>query len=135
MVTNRKRFPFLSIGVALLVAAAGCSDSSPTADDAPTISQLRVDGALRAAGDIGLVGIRFDYMDPDRDVANVVFTLAGGAAATNPLSGATGSSGTATVQQTVSLPPAGTEVTFTVSVLDRRGNRSNTLTGSFVAPD
>ena len=132
---NCKRFPFLLIGAALVVgAAAGCSDDGPTADNTPTISQLRVDGALRASGDVGLVGIRFDYIDPDRDVTNVVFATAGGAAATNPLSGVTGESGTATVQQTVALPPAGTEVTFTVYVVDRRGNRSNTLTGSFVAP-
>ena len=135
-VRNRKKLPALVIAAAVLVGgAAGCSDDSPTAGDAPVISQLRVDGALRVSGDIGVVGIRLDYIDPDRDVSRLVFTPAGSAAASNPLSGATGDSGTVSVQQAVSLPSAGTEVTFTVFVVDRRGNRSNELTASFVAPD
>lgn len=130
-----RRFTFAMLGVALLLGgAAGCSDDSPTADNAPMISQLRVDGAIRATGDAGLVGIRFDYVDPDRDVRSFVFALEGGGAATNSLSDATGNTGTVSVQQTVTLPPAGTEVTFSVFVLDGRGNRSNTLTGTFVAP-
>lgn len=111
----------------------GCSDS-PTRDDAPTIAQLRVQGALRVSGDTGVVGLSFDYVDPDRDINRVVFSTGGGNSATNLLSDATLQSGTVSIQQAVTLPAPGTEVAFTVFVFDRRGNRSNELTGTFVAP-
>lgn len=131
-----KQLSGLVVAAAVIVGgAAGCSDDSPTAGNAPMISQLRVDGALRVSGDIGIVNFRFDYIDPDRDISRFVFTLEGRNAASNPLSGATQESGTASVQQAATLPAAGTEVAFTVFVIDRRGNRSNELGGSFVAPD
>ena len=123
------------LALAVLVAggAAGCSDN-PTRDDAPTIAQLRVQGALRVSGDAGVVGLTFDYVDPDRDINRVVFSTGEGNSASNLLSDATLQSGTVSIQQAVTLPAPGTEVAFTVFVLDRRGNRSNELTGTFVAP-
>jgi hypothetical protein len=135
-VRKSKQLSGLVIAMAVIVGgAAGCSDDGPTAGDTPVISQLRVDGALRVSGDIGLVAFRFDYADPDRDISGFVFTQEGQVAASNPLNDATQASGTVNVQQAISLPAAGTEVPFTVFVVDRRGNRSNELIGSFVAPD
>lgn len=129
-----KQLSGLVIAAAVIVGgAAGCSGDSPTAGTAPVISQLRIDGALRVSGDIGIVNFRFDYLDPDRDISRVQFAVEGRDPASNPLD-ARELSGTASVQQAVTLPAAGNEVPFTVLVSDRRGNRSNSLSGSFVAP-
>jgi hypothetical protein len=125
----------LIIAAVALGSAIGCSDSPTSSQSAPTISQLRVQGANRVSGSVGLVGLTFDYADPDRDIARFVFAVEGGSQATNALPGATQQSGEVSVQQTVELPAAGVELSFAVSVMDRRGNRSNELRGVIVAPN
>lgn len=121
--------------VAMVLGGTGCSSDSPTeSGSAPVISQLQVQGAQRVSGDAGLVGIGFAYIDPDADINRFVFGVEGGGLATNPLTDADQESGMVFVQQAVTLPAAGSEVAFSVSVLDRRGNRSNLLEGTFVAP-
>jgi len=121
--------------VAALLGGAGCSSDSPTSSSVPVISQLQIQGAQRVSGTAqGVVGISFDYADPDGDINRFVFGVAGGPLTTNPLSGAGQAAGVVGVQQAVTLPAAGTEVAFSVFVIDRRGNRSNSLGGTFVAP-
>lgn len=121
--------------VAALLGTAGCSGDSPTdPGNAPVISQLQVQGAQRVSGSAGVVGFSFDYADPDADIDRFVFNVAGGSLTTNSLSGAGQPSGMIGVQQAVNLPAPGAEVAFSVFVMDRRGNRSNTLNGTFVAP-
>lgn len=124
----------LAIAAVALGSAVGCNDSPTSSESPPTISQLRVQGAQRVSGSVGIVGFSFDYADPDRDIARFVFAVDGGGQSTNPLSGATQPSGVVSVQQAIDLPAAGAEVSFTVSVMDRRGNRSNELRGVVVAP-
>lgn len=118
-----------------LIAGAGCSGDSPTDPGViPVISQLQVQAAQRLAGNTGFVGFSFEYADPDGDIDRFVFNVAGGSFVTKPLEGAGQPAGRVAVQQAMDMPAAGSEVTFTVSVLDRRNNRSNSLNGTFVAP-
>lgn len=120
--------------VAVVVGGAGCSDSPTESGSAPVISQLQAQGAQRVSGNVGVVHIRFAYADPDADIDRYVFQVTGEGLGTHPLDDADQSSGVVTVLQSVDMPAAGSEVTFTVFVLDRRDNRSNSLDGSFVAP-
>lgn len=125
----------LLLTIAAFLGTTGCSGDSPTdPGNVPVISQLQVQGAQRVSGSVGLVGFSFEYADPDADIDRFVFSVASGSLVTNPLSDAQRPSGRAGVQQSVDMPAAGVEVTFSVFVLDRRGNRSNTLSGTFVAP-
>lgn len=124
-----------AVMVAALLGGAACDSDSPSeSGSAPVISQLQVQGALRVDGVIGVVGLSFNYADPDADIDRLNFSVEGEGSATNELPGADEVSGVAGVQQAVNLPAAGTEVQFSVFVLDRRGNRSNTLVGTFTAP-
>ncbi len=130
-----QRFAGMGMIVAAMIAFGGCGSDSPTeSTTAPVISQLQVQGAQRISGPNGLVGITFAYVDPDADIDRVTFSVAGGGTVTNPHDGADQESGVTGVQQAVNLPAAGNEVQFSIFVLDRRGNQSNTLSGSFVAP-
>jgi hypothetical protein len=54
--------------------------------------------------------------------------------ATNPLNTNRQSTGMVGLQQAVRLPPAGTEVEFTVYVLDSDNHASNQLSAVFVSP-
>jgi hypothetical protein len=124
----------LAIAAVVLGSAVGCSDSPTTSSTAPTISQLQVQGAQRISGSVGIVLFSFDYADPDRDINRFVFHPDGSSPVTNSLTDATQPSGRVGVQQAANLPAPGAEVTFTVSVIDRAHNRSNALSGSYVAP-
>lgn len=124
----------LAIAAVVLGTAGSCIDSPTRSSTAPTISQLQVQGAQRISGSVGIVLFSFDYADPDRDINRLVFVIDGRSPATNPLTDATQPSGRVGVQQAADQPAAGTEVTFTVYVLDRAANRSNELRGSYVAP-
>lgn len=124
-----------AVMVAALLGGAACDSDSPSeSGSAPVISQLQVQGALRVDGERGVVGFSFSYADPDADIDRFNFRVEGEGSATNELSGADQVSGVAGVQQAVDLPAAGTEVQFSVFVIDRGGNRSNTLVGTFTAP-
>lgn len=127
-------FAGLLLMVAVVVGGAGCSDSPTESGSAPVISQLQAQSAQRISGNVGVVQIRFAYADPDADIDRYVFQVTGEGLGTHPLDDADQSSGVVTVLQSMDLPATGTEVTFTIFVLDRRGNRSNSLDGSFVAP-
>jgi hypothetical protein len=82
----------------------------------------------------GELPISFDFKDPDGDLDQVIVTFPEGPAR-NPLNGVAGQqSGRASLLQSLLLPAAGTRVAFTVQVIDRGGNFSNTLSGSFTAP-
>lgn len=130
--------PALATVLILTVIAVGatlaCSDSPTDTGSAPVIAQLQVGSVIRATGNEGLVGLTFQYTDPDADLRNIVFQVVGDGTATNPLTGAGQTSGQVSVQQAVTLPAAGTQVDFAVSVVDRRANQSNVLMGSFVTP-
>jgi hypothetical protein len=128
-----RTFAGTAMMVAAVLGAGGCNSDSPSEGNAPVISQLQVQGAQRVSGDTGLVAISFTYADPDADIDRIAFSVTGGGIATNPLD-AGQASGVAGVQQAVTLPAAGTDVQFSISVLDRGGNRSNTLDGTFTAP-
>jgi hypothetical protein len=82
----------------------------------------------------GVLPISFDFKDPDGDLDQVIVTFPEGPAR-NPLDGVAGQqSGRASLLQSLLLPGAGTRVAFSVQVIDRGGNFSNTLSGSFTAP-
>jgi hypothetical protein len=123
----------LLLTIVLVCTAFGCSDSPTRSDNAPIVSQLQVNGTLRVSGNVGLVFFSFDYADADSDIDRIVYRDPLGVV-TNALDDANQSSGSVGVQQAVSMPAAGTEVQFTVSVLDRAGHRSNEVSGSFEAP-
>lgn len=130
-----QRFAGVGMIIAAMLAVGGCGSDSPTeSTTAPVISQLQAQSAQRISGDAGLVFISFSYVDPDADIDRVTFSVAGGGTVTNPFDGADQESGVAGVQQAVNLPATGNEVQFSIFVLDRRGNQSNTLSASFVAP-
>lgn len=122
--------------VAAVVSVSGCDDDSPTETGSPPmISQLQVQGVQRISGQAGVAGIGFTYADADADISRFVFSSSTGeGSAGTSLTGVNQESGVTSVQQAVVLPEPGGEVTFEVFVLDRLGNRSNTLEGSFVAP-
>jgi hypothetical protein len=78
--------------------------------------------------------ISFDYAGAADELDHVIVTLPD-CAARRALPGVAGqATGTARLLQAVLLPPAGEEVRFTVQAADRRGNLSNTLSGSFTSP-
>jgi len=134
MSIRRNPLRVILLSTVLVCTALGCNDSPTRSDNAPIVSQLQVTGTLRVSGSTGLVFFSFVYADGDSDIDRVVYRDPQGVV-TNALNDANQSSGSVGVQQTVAMPAAGTEVQFSVSVLDRAGHRSNELSGSFVAPD
>ena len=118
-----------------LLGAGGCNSDSPTeSGSAPMISQLQVQGAQRISGDVGVVGIQFAYADPDADIDRLAFRVEGAGTATTMLSGTGVVSGVVSLQHAVTLPAPGDEVRFSIFVVDRGGNSSNTLESTFTAP-
>lgn len=121
--------------VVLFSFVIGCGDDSPTdPDSSPVISNLRVNGALRITGNVGLAFLQLDYMDPDADIVRFVFRLEDIASTGTTLTDVAQTSGTLQVQQAVTLPDPGSEVSFAVWVVDAENNESNSLNGSFIAP-
>jgi hypothetical protein len=118
-----------------LLSTASCNNSSPTSPGhAPTISHLQVHSERRVSGSEGLVSFSFDYADPDADIARVVIEFDGNGVVVRTLDDTKQTDGTETLIQPVTLPAAGAKVNFSVQVIDQRGNASNSLSASFVAP-
>ena len=124
----------LLLAICAALGTVACSDSPTDNGSAPTVSQLQVSSASRLSGNEGLVGVTFQYADPDSDVDRAVFRVEGAGSATSGVSDANQTTGQIGLQQAVNLPSAGTRVDFAVYVLDRKGHKSNELPGSFVAP-
>lgn len=120
--------------VILAVAACGGGDGGGPTESAPVIGNLTYapDSALQFdfAGQVTITG-NFDFSDRDGDLATLTLTTSQGATLTAPVSGAGGQT-SGTIQGAVEVD---TRVigryTFSVYVTDSRGNRSNSLSGTF----
>jgi hypothetical protein len=91
--------------------------------------------AERLGGRYGFLEVEFDFELGDAEVELIAISLEGWGDALNLVSEtAHRKRGRARVGQTVILGPRGAEQCFTVRLIDRRGQSSNRLSGSFVSP-
>lgn len=136
MLPREAMFRVVGIGMTTLALAAcgggGGGGSSP--DSTPVLSNLRYapNSALQfdSAGRTAISGT-FDFRDPDGDLASLTLTTSQGDNLTAPISGVPGqTSGSIDGVVEVDTRVIG-RYTFAVYVTDRRGNRSNSLSGTF----
>ncbi len=124
----------LVAGLCILGCNGSHHDSSTEPSSAPIITNLKAFPVVRSDASTGVLPLSFDYADPNGDVSEVVVTFSDGPA-TNPTEGTAGhTSGTISFVQSVRLPAASGQLTFSVQVLDSAGHPSNTLQGQASIP-
>jgi hypothetical protein len=124
----------LVAGLCILGCNGGSHHSSTEPSSAPIIANLKAFSVVRSDASTGALPLSFDYADPDGDVSQVVVTFSEGPA-TNPAEGTAGhTAGTISFVQSVLLPPAAGQLTFSVQVFDSAGHSSNILRGQANIP-
>ncbi len=130
---------YLALGAGLAAAGTGVAigashndhGASPPSGTAPMIANVVAGDITPVDATVGVFTVQFDYSDPDGDVDRVFLKFTGFGGIADVLPDATGKrSGHAVVRSSVSLPPRGTVVTFTLDVTDSQGHLSNVLTGT-----
>lgn len=121
--------------VLLVLALAACGGGGGgSSESVPSISNLQYQPTFVLQFDgngQSTIGGSFDFRDTGADLATFTMTTSQGATLTEPMTGAAGlKSGTALGAVVVDTTVIG-QYTFQLYVTDARGNRSNSLSGSF----
>lgn len=126
--------------IAVLFLCSGCdSGSGADSGSAPQLTNLQVVSVQRVASppNGGVLSLRFDFTDLDRDLRYIYYfgpEGRGGGAPINDSDLSGSGSGSLSLLVAVTLPAPGTTVPFGIYSRDARLNESNELRGSFVAP-
>lgn len=127
-----------ALGIGLLtVAMAACGGGGgggSSSDSVPILSNLQYapEFALQFAGNgQAWVSGTFDFKDNGGDLATLTLSTSQGGTLTEPIAGVSGTR-SGTVQGVIEVDTGVIgRYTFTIYVTDSRGNRSNTLSGTF----